>query len=638
MDNTKMFFETLFPDLNNEFIEIRLLQNQGNAQSLFLDKIPDNMEELPDYKTCNAFFGVCPRGQKSGGKDAISRLWTLWVDLDTKDSPAGKRGLIERIKMFKLKPTVLIDSGNGYHAYWRLDDPFVINEPEDINRIEPYLKALSTNLKADPHAAELARILRIPGTLNNKNPEKPLTVDLISINPEKIYRLSDFNFLVESMPVNSQLFKNSPGWVSNTLENLAEGNRNASFAKIIGRLHRGQWSEQEIYSLLSLHAKDSGFPESEFKNEIEGICKRYPFQSPSTNSKETENEKKILKFRTLSELLADDITEIPWLVENIFPQEGVGIVGGTAGIGKSWMLKDLAVECARGGLWLNHFQTLPCTVLYIDEESSNALLNKRFKQLLSAKEISIENLNIHFGVGQGFCLTESDYIAGLRSKIEQVKPGIVIIDSLIRVHKVDENSAREMAQVFDVVKGIVREYKCAFVFADHQRKPGIHSSSQEFMLRGTSEKIAFVDTLLSLKKQNNTLIVEHSKSRYCEPVEPFTICLEDQEKGKTRIFYSGTAEDIKKTSHSDLIRSFLNEVLPLNDWVKRQDLVTKAKDHDISEKALDAGLKLLEESQEIKRENRKTATGQGGKSAFYCWNEKTNQSPVSFPTEETETE
>ena len=45
----------------------------------------------------------------------------------------------------------------------------------------------------------------------------------------------------------------------------------------------------------------------------------------------------------------------------------------------------------------------------------------------------------------------------LRDCIKKIKPTIVIIDSLIRVHRADENSAKEMSRIFAAIKDLVRE-------------------------------------------------------------------------------------------------------------------------------------------------------------------------------------
>src|SRR5262249_29246108 len=63
------------------------------------------------------YFGVLPRLAglepfKSGKKDDIQSGKAVWVDID------GKHGALERLKEFSPLPSIIVDSGNGYHAYW----------------------------------------------------------------------------------------------------------------------------------------------------------------------------------------------------------------------------------------------------------------------------------------------------------------------------------------------------------------------------------------------------------------------------------------------------------------------------------------------------------------------------------------
>jgi putative DNA primase/helicase len=78
-----------------------------------------------------------------------------------------------------------VESGHGLHAYWLLKKPH-LNKP----LIEAYLKGLAVVLSADLAAAEVARVLRVPGTLNYKE-EEALPVKCIRITDRR-YRLKDF--------------------------------------------------------------------------------------------------------------------------------------------------------------------------------------------------------------------------------------------------------------------------------------------------------------------------------------------------------------------------------------------------------------------------------------------------------------
>jgi len=65
---------------------------------------------------------------------------------------------------------------------------------------------------------------------------------------------------------------------------------------------------------------------------------------------------------------------VKWPIEGIIPSNGFGMTAGGSGVGKTWLLLDLAISVAKGALWLGTFATTQGPVLYVDEESGIALL------------------------------------------------------------------------------------------------------------------------------------------------------------------------------------------------------------------------------------------------------------------------
>ena len=644
------FLETLFPDLSGELIEIRCLGTQLPPYQRFFSSIEEVIARqdaiLAHSKKANIYFGVCPRIEKKGGKSSVGRLNCLWVDLDAKDYGEGKPEALKKLGAFPIPPTIIVDSGNGYHAYWRLKESESINTSSDILRLEAHLKGLACAIGGDSKATDLPRILRLPGTLNLKNPKNPIPVTVVSFTPENQANLSDFDSYLEIPKEAPPVIKNNPRWFLEVLTSLKDGNRNDGFARLIGKLHHGGMKPDEIKALLVPHAKKCDFALDELTSEVDGICNRYPNSSttPSPSSPiyegNTETETKCKAFNALSvtQLLQMKDVKVSWGVEGLIPKEAVAILASPAGYGKSWMLQDLAIECARGGKWLGHFQTCLGKVLYIDEESSLPLILQRVRQLLAGKNLSGDGLELYFAIQQGLCFSNADSVGMLRKVLGELRPDMVIIDSLIRVHRAEENSATEMSAVFDTVNELVVAYKCSFVIADHQRKMGNFAVPSNQLLRGSSEKAAFADSVLSLSKKDQTLICEHSKSRFTQPAPAFAITIEDKTPEAVSVSYIGDAEAIKQEeqeTRQEGVNDFLVETIH-EQWLSRKELVEQAKGADISWKMLDAGLKALEKKGLIEREDRKSNEGRGGKAAFF--RKKPTKDATPLLDMETETE
>lgn len=94
-----------------------------------------------------------------------------------------KEEQMERIKSLVLKPSVIVETNKGYHCYWRVKDFNPNREQSQIlfnyREVE---QGLVKKLKADPHATDVARLLRFPGFYHMKNPNKPFLVREVDRN------------------------------------------------------------------------------------------------------------------------------------------------------------------------------------------------------------------------------------------------------------------------------------------------------------------------------------------------------------------------------------------------------------------------------------------------------------------------
>lgn len=154
------------------YIEIRYAPEPGG--NLWQEFIPTaEIDRAARFIAAKAqrgdvFMGAAPRLIREGGKHAVPRAWTLWVDCDTPES-------VEALATFRPLPTAVIRSGTGsnVHAWWKLDAPAPARYLEQANR------RLAHRLGADPRCAEVARIMRPPGTLNYKH-DPPAKVEYVA--------------------------------------------------------------------------------------------------------------------------------------------------------------------------------------------------------------------------------------------------------------------------------------------------------------------------------------------------------------------------------------------------------------------------------------------------------------------------
>jgi hypothetical protein len=136
-------------------------------------------------KTENIYFGVGARDGKGGEKSNVVNIPAVWFDGDFKDS--SREIIAEKLQAFPFKPSIIVRSGGGIHAYWLLKEPA---ENGDIGTIEDINHRIAGQLGGDHNACDGARVLRVPDTLNYKY-DLPKKCEVTKCD-DFYYDLSDF--------------------------------------------------------------------------------------------------------------------------------------------------------------------------------------------------------------------------------------------------------------------------------------------------------------------------------------------------------------------------------------------------------------------------------------------------------------
>ena len=146
--------------------------------------------------TENLYWGVASRRDATSGRaENCGQLGALFADLDFNkvDEGAARARLLE----FELPASCVIHSGGGLHAYWFLSPPLPIEG--QAARVDGLLRRLAHAVSGDRVVAEVARVLRVPGTLNQKY-APPALVRVERFQPELRYDVSDIEALLPKAP------------------------------------------------------------------------------------------------------------------------------------------------------------------------------------------------------------------------------------------------------------------------------------------------------------------------------------------------------------------------------------------------------------------------------------------------------
>jgi hypothetical protein len=142
--------------------------------------------------------------------DEIAGIVGLWADFDLRSDAHPNKALPASIPdalsiipgLFP--PSMVIATGNGAHAWWLFKEPLVFDDAEGRLAASKLVTEWQTVLRLNAatkgwsfdRLADLARVLRIPGTVNAKDPKNPKPVTIVSDTGRR-YNPSDFEEWIE---------------------------------------------------------------------------------------------------------------------------------------------------------------------------------------------------------------------------------------------------------------------------------------------------------------------------------------------------------------------------------------------------------------------------------------------------------
>jgi len=281
-------------------------------------------EEFSEQNT-DVYFALGKLKEKGNRKvDNVESLGAIWLDIDcgagkaeeiepSTGLPKGYASQAEGAKALKVfcgvvdlpEPTI-VNSGYGLHVYWAFTEEV---PTEKWIPIAQRLKEICVTQKfyADPNVFDPARILRVPGTYNQKK-ATPRLVKVINVAPERHAP----DTIRELLNVNSDAVVKKPSvqTVLDPLQKLLAQNQDYKFSKIISRqdpclqlkdslMNRATLSEPRWFNALSvakfcqdgskaIHTISQGHPDYNFhavERKIIGIkgahsCEEFERNNP----------------------------------------------------------------------------------------------------------------------------------------------------------------------------------------------------------------------------------------------------------------------------------------------------------------------------------------------------------------------
>ena len=209
-----------------------------------------------------------------------------------------------------------------------------------------------------------------------------------------------------------------------------------------------------------------------------------------------------------------------WMVKGLIPDEGVGVLYGASGSGKTFLVLDLALNVATGEDWTGFKVPRPRPVVYCAVEAG-AGINKRLKAAHLARGVSevTQGPNLHVLLVP-FDLTDNASVKALGDVILQRcgKGVLIVIDTLNRAAPgIDENSSQGIGLVLKGAQDLAAQVGGLVLLVHHSGKDASKG------MRGSSALHAGVDLAIAVEANGALRTLKVVKNK-------------DGEAGQTRAF------------------------------------------------------------------------------------------------------
>jgi hypothetical protein len=243
---TSHFLEALFAGKPDDLY--LLLWTLPEKRSRWFQNVEGAIQFAESLRDRDLYVGVGFSGRDYGATHRcvsaeVAGIVGLWADLDLKSDAHPKAALPASVEDAmtilpnQFPPTFVVRTGNGAHAWWLFREPLIFESDEDRRNAGALALRWQSLLRLNAAAhgwafdrlADLARVLRVPGTKNCKDPAnlKPVA---IQSQTDRRYNPSDFVEFLEAhgVPNAEEQERVTQGWKEKVADKPLSVNPNAT--------------------------------------------------------------------------------------------------------------------------------------------------------------------------------------------------------------------------------------------------------------------------------------------------------------------------------------------------------------------------------------------------------------------------
>ncbi len=237
-----------------------------------------------------------------------------------------------------------------------------------------------------------------------------------------------------------------------------------------------------------------------------------------------------------------------WLVEGLWGASSVGVIGGAPKCAKTWLGLDMALSVATGTACLGRYAVPePGPVLVYLAEDALPVVRERVEGMARHRGLDLGQVGIHVITAPVLRLDRGPDRDRLLETTRRLRPRLLLLDPLVRLHGIDENNAGEVAALLAYFRSLQRQFDVSVLLVHHTRKNAAGGAAAGLGLRGSSDIHAFGDSNLYLRRTREYLVLS-SEHRAASASAPIHLALVTTNPDTTHLEAVARPEDGKPRS------------------------------------------------------------------------------------------
>ena len=222
--------------------------------------------------------------------------------------------------------------------------------------------------------------------------------------------------------------------------------------------------------------------------------------------------------------LAQPLAMPPELIAGILHKGSKLALGGNSKAYKTWLLLNLAVAVATGTDWLG-FPTTKGKVLYVNFEIQPQAWQRRIASVTKAQGVELKPGQIQLWNLRGHAADFRELIPKIIARAKTEGFSLVVLDPIYKLYGgTDENSARDIAELLNMVERLTVDTGAAVVYGNHFSKGAQAGKEAQDRISGSGVFARDPDSLVifTAHETEGAFTVETILRNFA-PVAPFVV-------------------------------------------------------------------------------------------------------------------